>query len=101
MNSGEHVSLRERRPSRRIAEPRPPRIRASSRAQADQTEQHQPRRTASVAGQKIRIRLKAYDHEAIDASARKIVETVTRTGASVGGPAPLPAEKKKYHAIPP
>src|SRR5699024_4851218 len=36
-----------------------------------------------VAGQKIRIRLKAYDHEAIDASARKIVETVTRTGASV------------------
>ena len=35
-----------------------------------------------MAGQKIRIRLKAYDHEAIDASARKIVETVTRTGAS-------------------
>ena len=33
-----------------------------------------------MAGQKIRIRLKAYDHEAIDASARKIVETVTRTG---------------------
>jgi hypothetical protein len=36
-----------------------------------------------MAGQKIRIRLKAYDHEAIDASARKIVETVTRTGARV------------------
>ncbi|NLA55272.1 MAG: 30S ribosomal protein S10, partial [Corynebacterium humireducens] len=32
-----------------------------------------------MAGQKIRIRLKAYDHEAIDASAKKIVETVTRT----------------------
>ena len=34
-----------------------------------------------MAGQKIRIRLKAYDHEVIDSSARKIVETVTRTGA--------------------
>ena len=45
-----------------------------------------------MAGQKIRIRLKAYDHEAIDASARKIVETVTRTGARVVGPVPLPTE---------
>ncbi|CAM5728761.1 hypothetical protein SMICM304S_10600 [Streptomyces microflavus] len=41
-------------------------------------------------GQKIRIRLKAYDHEVIDSSAKKIVETVTRTGASVAGPVPLP-----------
>jgi len=38
-----------------------------------------------MAGQKIRIRLKAYDHEAIDASARRIVETVTKTGARVVG----------------
>jgi small subunit ribosomal protein S10 len=52
-----------------------------------------------VAGQKIRIRLKAYDHEAIDASARKIVETVTRTGASVVGPVPLPTEKNVYCVI--
>jgi small subunit ribosomal protein S10 len=36
-----------------------------------------------MAGQKIRIRLKAYDHEVIDTSARKIVDTVTRTGARV------------------
>ena len=49
-----------------------------------------------MAGQKIRIRLKAYDHEAIDASARKIVETVVRTGASVVGPVPLPTEKNVY-----
>ena len=42
---------------------------------------------------KIRIRLKAYDHEAIDASARRIVETVTKTGARVVGPVPLPTEK--------
>ena len=39
-----------------------------------------------MAGQKIRIRLKAYDHEVIDSSAKKIVETVTRTGASGRGP---------------
>ena len=49
-----------------------------------------------MAGQKIRIRLKAYDHEAIDASARKIVETVTRTGARVVGPVPLPTEQSVY-----
>jgi small subunit ribosomal protein S10 len=54
---------------------------------------------APMAGQKIRIRLKAYDHEAIDASARKIVETVTRTGARVVGPVPLPTEKNIYCVI--
>ena len=42
-----------------------------------------------MAGQKIRIRLKAYDHEVIDSSARKIVDTVVRTGATVAGPVPL------------
>ncbi|BAC17331.1 putative 30S ribosomal protein S10 [Corynebacterium efficiens YS-314] len=57
------------------------------------------RKRISVAGQKIRIRLKAYDHEAIDASARKIVETVTRTGARVVGPVPLPTEKNVYAVI--
>ena len=53
-----------------------------------------------MAGQKIRIRLKAYDHEAIDASARRIVETVTKTGARVVGPVPLPTEKNVYAVIP-
>lgn len=58
------------------------------------------KRTADhMAGQKIRIRLKAYDHEAIDASARKIVETVTRTGARIVGPVPLPTEKNVYCVI--
>ena len=52
-----------------------------------------------MAGQKIRIRLKAYDHEVIDSSARKIVETVTRTGARVVGPVPLPTEKNVYCVI--
>ena len=54
---------------------------------------------ATMAGQKIRIRLKAYDHEVIDSSARKIVETVTRTGAQVAGPVPLPTEKNVYCVI--
>ena len=44
--------------------------------------------------QKIRIRLKAYDHEILDASAQKIVETAKRTGADVSGPIPLPTEKQ-------
>src|SRR3954462_3864606 len=53
----------------------------------------------AMAGQKIRIRLKAYDHEVIDSSARKIVDTVIRTGASVAGPVPLPTEKNVYCVI--
>jgi small subunit ribosomal protein S10 len=57
------------------------------------------RRTLLMAGQKIRIRLKAYDHEVIDTSARKIVDTVTRTGAKVAGPVPLPTEKNVYCVI--
>lgn len=44
--------------------------------------------------QKIRIRLRAYDHELLDSSAQKIVETAKRTGASVSGPVPLPTEKE-------
>ena len=47
-------------------------------------------------GQKIRIRLKAYDHEVIDQSAKKIVETVLRTQADIRGPVPLPTEKHRY-----
>ena len=47
-----------------------------------------------MAGQKIRIKLKAYDHNLIDLSAEKIVETVKRTGTKVSGPIPLPTEKE-------
>lgn len=42
--------------------------------------------------QKIRIRLKAYDHEVLDTSAKRIVETAEKTGAQVSGPVPLPTE---------
>lgn len=47
-----------------------------------------------MSSQKIRIRLKAYDHKALDASAEKIVEAAKKTGAGVSGPIPLPTEKK-------
>lgn len=47
-----------------------------------------------MAGQKIRIKLKAYDHNLIDVSAEKIVETVKKTGTKVSGPIPLPTDKE-------
>ena len=47
-----------------------------------------------VANQKIRIKLKAYEHSLIDQSAERIVETAKRTGARVSGPIPLPTEKE-------
>jgi small subunit ribosomal protein S10 len=47
-----------------------------------------------MAKQKIRIKLKAYDHNLIDQSAARIVETATRSGAMVSGPIPLPTQKE-------
>ncbi len=47
-----------------------------------------------MAGQKIRIKLKAYDHNLIDASCAKIVDAAQSTGASISGPIPLPTEKE-------
>ncbi|MBR4395320.1 MAG: 30S ribosomal protein S10 [Eubacteriaceae bacterium] len=47
-----------------------------------------------MATTKMRIRLKAFDHEVMDQSASKIVETAKRTGAEVSGPIPLPTEKE-------
>ena len=47
-----------------------------------------------MASQKIRIKLKAYEHNLIDQSAERIVETAKRTGARVSGPIPLPTEKE-------
>ena len=49
--------------------------------------------------QKIRIRLKAYDHRILDQSAEQIVEAAERTGAAVAGPVPLPTEIKKFCVI--
>ena len=48
-----------------------------------------------MAKEMIRIRLKAYDHQVIDQSADKIVQTAKRTGANVSGPIPLPTKKER------
>lgn len=52
-----------------------------------------------MASQKIRIRLKAYEHRIIDQSADKIVETAKRTGAQISGPIPLPTDRSVYTVI--
>ena len=49
-----------------------------------------------MSSQKIRIRLKGYDHEVIDQSAKLIVDTAQKTGARVSGPIPLPTERNLY-----
>ena len=54
---------------------------------------------AAATQNKIRIRLKAYDHQALETAAKEIVETATRTGATVSGPVPLPTEKNRYTVI--
>ncbi len=52
-----------------------------------------------MASNKIRIRLKAYDHRLLDQSAREIVDTAKRTGARVAGPIPLPTRINKYTVL--
>jgi small subunit ribosomal protein S10 len=52
-----------------------------------------------AASQQIRIKLKAYDHEVLDQSAKKIVETVSRTQAALRGPIPLPTEKHRFTVV--
>ena len=52
-----------------------------------------------MSNQKIRIRLKGYDHEVVDQSAKLIVETAQKTGAKVAGPIPLPTERNLYTVI--
>ena len=52
-----------------------------------------------MARQKIRIRLKAYDHRVLDQSAKRIVETAERTGAKVVGPVPLPTRIEKFTVL--
>lgn len=49
--------------------------------------------------QRIRIRLKAYDHKVIDQSAKQIVDTALRTGATIAGPIPLPTDRTTYTVV--
>jgi small subunit ribosomal protein S10 len=59
-----------------------------------------PKKTDEPTGkQRIRIRLKAYDHKVIDQSAKQIVDTALRTGASIAGPIPLPTKKTLYTVV--
>jgi small subunit ribosomal protein S10 len=51
------------------------------------------------AKQRIRIRLKAYDHKVIDQSAKQIVETALRTGAKIAGPIPLPTRRSTFTVV--
>lgn len=50
-------------------------------------------------GLKIRIRLKAYDHKVIDQSAKQIIDTAVRTGATVAGPVPLPTRRSVFTVV--
>ena len=52
-----------------------------------------------MANQRIRIRLKAFDHRLLDQSAREIVDTAKRTGAHVLGPIPLPTKKERFTVL--
>lgn len=52
-----------------------------------------------MAAQRIRIKLRAFDHKALDQSAERIVETVRRTGARVSGPVPLPTDRNLFCVI--
>ncbi|PSO42827.1 30S ribosomal protein S10 [Candidatus Saccharibacteria bacterium QS_5_54_17] len=54
---------------------------------------------AEATKQRIRIRLKAYDHKLVDQSAKQIIDTAIRTGASVSGPVPLPTDRNEYTVI--
>ncbi|ADU65087.1 30S ribosomal protein S10 [Desulfurispirillum indicum] len=53
----------------------------------------------TAANQKIRIKLRAYDHKILDAAAKEIVETAGRTDAKVAGPVPLPTKIEKFCVI--
>ncbi|MCK5737632.1 30S ribosomal protein S10 [bacterium] len=52
-----------------------------------------------MAGQKIRIKLKAYDHRLIDKSTDKIIQTAKKTGAAICGPIPLPTNRSVYTVL--
>ncbi len=58
-----------------------------------------PVKAEASTNQRVRIRLKAYDHKVIDQSAKQIVDTVIRSGATIAGPIPLPTKKTVYTVV--
>jgi len=81
-----------------------PRTRLGLRLPAEITASHKGR-TAMVTEpkkdikQRIRIRLKAYDHKVIDQAAKQIVDTALRTGATIAGPIPLPTDRSTFTVV--
>lgn len=72
---------------------------ARPKGRAARTRLPKPTAMAALSQNKIRIRLKAYDHTAIEAAAKEIVDTAERTGATISGPVPLPTDKNVYCVI--
>jgi len=69
-------------------------VRSEEMQQVQSLRMFKEERHMAIQKEMIRIRLKAYDHQLIDQSAEKIVDTAKRTGASVSGPIPLPTRKE-------
>jgi small subunit ribosomal protein S10 len=69
---------------------------AASKAKASKVVNGKNNNNEEESKQRIRIKIRAYDHKIIDQSTKTIMETAERTGAQVIGPVPLPTEKKKY-----
>jgi small subunit ribosomal protein S10 len=70
-----------------------------ARHDCEQLTTNNEQRTKKMLNEKIRIRLKAYDHRVLDQSTTEIVETAKRTGARVAGPIPLPTVKNKWTVL--
>jgi small subunit ribosomal protein S10 len=72
---------------------------AKAKDQRPKTKGERPKANEEMLNEKIRIRLKAYDHRVLDQSTAEIVETAKRTGARVAGPIPLPTVKNKWTVL--
>jgi small subunit ribosomal protein S10 len=68
-------------------------------AKAESSPAQAAKKEAPAGKQRIRIRLKAYDHKVIDQSAKQIVDTALRTGATIAGPIPLPTRKNTFTVV--
>jgi len=72
---------------------------APVKAETKSTAAAKPKADAMAGKQRIRIRLKAYDHKVIDQSAKQIVDTALRTGATIAGPIPLPTRRNTFTVV--
>ena len=77
----------------------PPKAAPAGRRHGRRSRKRQKEAIGSDMAQKIRIRLKAFDHKLLDGSAERIVETAKRTGATVSGPIPLPTERNVFTVL--